>query len=137
MGVIKLSEFIPLEQFLQQNSDYTKRQLIVARCNDFARKRTSRFKKVNGKFYIHRSFPNIYKDKILLCEELYFKVSEYFETDYALAKHFAPLMGEKSELLLDCLYKLKFWQREHKIHKTLRLIDEFNKFLKDKQCKQN
>lgn len=96
-------------------------------------KKTSRFKKIDGKIYVHRSFPNIYKDKVLLCEELYFKVREHFNNDYAMARYFAPLMGEKVEVLRECLYKLKFWQREYKIHKTLKLIDEFEKFLKGKK----
>ena len=65
------------------------------KCNDFARKKTNRFKKIDNKIYIHRNFPNIYKDKILLCEELYFKVRKYFKTDYAMAKYFVPLIGEK------------------------------------------
>lgn len=128
-----MSEFVPLEQFLQQNYDYTRSQLMCFKCNDFARKNMSRFKKIDGKIYVHRSFPNIYQDKVLLCEELYFKVSEYFETDYAMAKYFAPLIGEEMELLRACLYKFKFWQTENKIHKTLKLIDEFEKFLKGKK----
>lgn len=128
-----MSEFIPLEQFLQQNSDYTRKQLMTFRWIDTTRKRTNRFKRIDDKIYIHRSFPNIYKDKILLCEELYFKVREHFNNDYAMARYFAPLIGEEVERVSICFYRFKFWQREHKIHKTLRFIDEFNKFLKDKK----
>lgn len=100
---------------------------------DTTRKRTNRFKKIDDKIYIHRSFPNIYKDKVLLCEELYFKAREYFVTDYAMAKYFAPLMGEKIGIVFTYFYRLKFWKTESKIHKTLKLIDEFEKFLKDKK----
>ncbi|MDU7070041.1 hypothetical protein [Campylobacter ureolyticus] len=128
-----MSEFIPLEQFLKQNQDYTRNQLMTFKWIDTTRKRTNRFKKIDDKIYIHRNFPNIYKDKILLCEELYFKVSEYFETDYAMAKYFAPLIGEKIGIVFTYFYRLKFWKTESKIHKTLKLIDEFNKFLKDKK----
>lgn len=128
-----MSEFIPLEEFLKQNYDYTRSQLMTFKWIDTTRKRTNRFKKIDGTIYIHRNFPNIYKDKILLCEELYFKVSEYFETDYAMAKYFAPLIGEKIGIVFTYFYRLKFWKTESKIHKTLKLIDEFNKFLKDKK----
>ncbi len=128
-----MSEFIPLEQFLNQNSDYTRKQLMTFKWIDTTRKRTNRFKKIDDKIYIHRSFPNIYKDKVLLCEELYFKAREYFVTDYAMAKYFAPLMGEKIGIVFTYFYRLKFWKTESKIHKTLKLIDEFEKFLKDKK----
>lgn len=128
-----MSEFIPLEQFLKQNQDYTRNQLMTFKWIDTTRKRTNRFKKIDGTIYIHRNFPNIYKDKILLCEELYFKVSEYFKSDYAMAKYFAPLIGEKIGIVFTYFYRLKFWKTESKIHKTLKLIDEFNKFLKDKK----
>ena len=128
-----MSEFIPLEQFLQQNYDYTRSQLMTFKCNDFVKKNMSRFKKIDNTVYIHKDFPNIYKDKVLLCEELYFKVRVHFKTDYAMAKYFAPLMGEKLIILVNHFYVLKFWQSERKIHKTLKLIDEFDKFLKGKK----
>ena len=94
-----MNEFIPLEEFLKQNHDYTRSQLMSLKCNDFVRKNMSRFKNINNTIYIHKDFPNIYKNKILLCEELYFKVRGYFKTDYAMARYFAPLMGEKVEVL--------------------------------------
>ncbi|WP_311337104.1 hypothetical protein [Campylobacter ureolyticus] len=128
-----MNEFISLEQFLQQNSEYTKKQLMTFKRNDFKRKNMSRFKEIDNVVYIHKGFPNIYQDKVLLCEELYFKVREYFVTDYAMAKYFAPLMGEHIGHLSDRFYKLRIWQTESKIHKTLKLIDEFNKFLKEKE----
>lgn len=128
-----MNEFIPLEQFLKQNYDYTRSQLMSLKCNDFVRKNMSRFKNINNTIYIHKDFPNIYKNKVLLCEELYFKVRGHFKSDYAMAKYFAPLMGEKLRILANQFYVLKFWQTERKIHKTLKLIDEFEKFLKGKK----
>lgn len=132
-----MNEFIPLEQFLKQNYDHTRSQLMSLKCNDFVRKNMSRFKNINNTIYIHKDFPNIYKNKILLCEELYFKVRGHFKSDYAMAKYFAPLIGEEIGMVFTYFYRLKFWKTESKIHKTLKLIDEFEKFLKDKQCKQN
>ena len=128
-----MNEFIPLEQFLKQNYDYTRNQLLSFKCNDFKRKNMSRFKEIDNVVYIHKGFPNIYQDKILLCEELYFKVRKYFKTDYAMAKYFVPLIGEKIGIVFTYFYRLKFWKTESKIHKTLKLIDEFEKFLKDKK----
>lgn len=106
---------------------------MTLRLSDAARKRTNRFKEIDDKIYIHRSFPNIYKDKVLLCEELYFKAREYFETDYTMARYFAPLIGEETRRVFSCFHRLQFWQKENRIYKTLRLIDEFDKFLKEKK----
>ena len=128
-----MSEFIPIEQFLQKNSDYTRGRLMTFKWIDATKKRTNRFKEIGDTIYIHKDFPNIHKDKILLCEELYFKVRGHFKSDYAMAKYFAPLMGEKLRILANQFYALKFWQTERKIHKTLKLIDEFEKFLKGKK----
>ncbi|MCZ6159130.1 hypothetical protein [Campylobacter ureolyticus] len=128
-----MSEFIPLEEFLKQNHDYTRSQLMSLKCNDFVKKNMSRFKKIGNTVYTHKDFPNTYKDKALLCEELYFKVKGHFKSDYAMAQYFAPLIDEKLIILFNHFYALKFWQSERKIHKTLKLIDEFNKFLKEKE----